>query len=193
MSNISISKASKCICALLITMATLKLIAHILLLFFGEKTTIGVMKMNIDLSLFSSYISYQTNHGWINIAQALEAENFNSLAILGSIELLPYLLIYFFLFKLFKFYQQGQIFTVANIACFKNIGKTLLGWIALNIFYPILVTLFIRFTGLSDSLALHLSLGSRELFLLVSGLVIYVMAWIMTIAIELQQEQELVV
>ncbi len=107
--------------------------------------------------------------------------------------LLPYLLIYFFLFKLFKYYQQGQIFTVANIACLKNIGKTLLAWIGLNIFYPVLVTLIIRFSGLSDSLAIYMNIGSTEFFYLVSGLVIYVMAWIMTMAIELKQEQELVV
>ncbi|MBL4942457.1 MAG: DUF2975 domain-containing protein [Colwellia sp.] len=188
-----ISKASKYICALLIAMATFQLTTHLLLLFFGEQTAIGLNKLTINFSFFSSYIAHQTSHNWLNISQALEAENFNSLAILGSMELLPYLLIYFFLFKLFKFYQQGQIFTVANIACFKNIGKTLLAWIGFSIFYPVLVTLFIRLSGLSDSLAIYISFGSREFFYLVSGLIIYVMAWIMTMAIELKQEQEFVI
>jgi len=174
-------------------MATFQLITHLLLLFFGEKTVIGFNKLTISFSFFSGHISHQVSQSWLNMAQALEAENFNSFAILGSIELLPYLLIYFFLFKLFKFYQQGQIFTVANITCFKNIGKTLLAWIGINIFYPVLVTFIIRLSGLSDNLAIHVSVGSRELFYLVSGLIIYVMAWIMSMAIELKQEQELVV
>ncbi|MFT5756299.1 MAG: hypothetical protein ACI9LM_001012 [Alteromonadaceae bacterium] len=188
-----ITKVSKYICALLITMATFQVLSHILLLCFGEQTTIGVHQFSIDFHFFSSHISHQFTYGWLDISQALEAENFNSLAILGSMSLLPNLLIYFFLFKLFKYYQQGEIFTVANIACFKNIGKTLLAWIGLNIFYPLLVTLIIRFTGLSEKFAMYINIGSSEFFYLVSGLVIYVMAWIMTMAIELKQEQELVV
>lgn len=188
-----ISKASKYICALLITMATFQVISHILLLCFGELTTVGVSQLSIDFHLFSSHISHQSTHGWTNISQALIAENFNALAILGTAELIPYLFIYYFLFRLFSYYQHGEIFTIPNITCLKNIGKTLLFWIVLNALYPVLVSLIIRFTGLSDKLSIYLNIGSSELFYLASGLVIYVMAWIMTMAIELKQEQELVV
>jgi hypothetical protein len=174
-------------------MATLQVISHTLLMFFGEQTEAGVSQLSINFQLFSSHISHQVTHGWVDIAKALEAENFNSIAILSSIELLPYLIIYYFLFKLFSYYQQGEIFTIANISCLKNIGKTLLAWIGISIFYPVLVTFFIRLTGLSDKLAIYVNVGSSELFYLVSGLVIYVMAWVMTIGIELKQEQELVV
>lgn len=188
-----ISLVSKYICVLLFTMAILQVASHILLLFYGELTTVETIKFSIDFHLFSSHISHEFTHGWLDISQALLAENFNALAILGTAELIPYLLIYFFLFKLFSYYQQGIIFTIASISCFKNIGKTLLFWIVLNIFYPVLVSLFIRFTGFSDKLAIYLNIGSVEILYLVSGLVIYVMAWIMAMAIELKQEQELVI
>lgn len=188
-----ISLISKYICALLLAMATLQVTSHILLLFFGEQNALGHNQLSIDFHFFSSHISHQFTHGWFEVSQALLAENFNALAILGTAELAPYLLIYFFLFKLFNYYQQGEIFTIANITCFKNIGKTLLFWIILNIFYPVIVSLFIRFTGFSDNLAIYLNVGSSEIMYFVSGLVIYVMAWVMTMAIELKQEQELVV
>ncbi len=190
MSNII--KASKFICAIFVIIATLQLSTHILLLCFSEQV-MGINQATLKFSFFSGHISHKITNSWQNLSQALESEGFNSLAILGTIELLPYFLIYFFLFKLFRLYQQGQIFTVANIACLKNIGKTLLAWIALNTFYPVVVTLFIRLSGLSDSLSIYMSIGSTELFYLLSGLVIYVNAWIMTIAIELKQEQELVI
>ncbi|GAA6171663.1 hypothetical protein NBRC116592_13330 [Colwellia sp. KU-HH00111] len=188
-----ISLVSKYICALLLALAILQVTSHALLLCFGELTTEGLSQLSIDFYLFSSHISHQFPHGWLDISQALMSENFNALAILGTAELIPYLLIYYFLFKLFSYYQRGQIFTVANIACLRNIGKTLLLWILLNAFYPVLVSLIIRFTGLSNKLAIYLNIGSSEIVYLISGLVIYVMAWVMTLAIELKQEQELVV
>ncbi len=132
-------------------------------------------------------------HNWQDIAKALEAENFNSLVILSSIELILYLLIYYFLFQLFSLYQHGQVFTQANSNCFKNIGKTLLAWIPINLFYPVLVTLFIRLTGLSEDLSIYMTLGSQEFICLLSGLIIYVMSWVMHDASKLQQEQEFVV
>lgn len=188
-----ISRVSTYICVLLFLLATLQVSSHLLLLFFGKLTTAGVNQFSINFHLFSSHISHEFTHGWFDIAHALIAENFNALAILGTAELIPYLFIYYFLIKLFRHYQQGEIFTVANIACLKNIGKTLLFWIFLNILYPVLVSVVIRFTGLSDKLAIYMNIGSTEIAYLVSGLVIYVMAWIMTIAIELKQDQELVI
>ena len=138
--------------------------------------------MNIDFS-----------GSWGDLADALASEGFNVLLILGSAELLPSLLIYFSLFKLFGLYQQGLVFTCANIQCIKNIGTVLLAWLALKLLYPVLVTLTLRFSGTSDTLALYVSFGSDELRLLLIGLVIYVIAWVMNEATSLHQEQELVI
>jgi len=187
-----ISTVSKYVRILLVTIASLQLMSHFLLVFFSEYK-MGLNQLTIDFTLFSSKISHQTNNSWQEVSQALEAEGFNSLVILGSMQLIPYLLIYLFLFKLFTLYQHGQVFTLANSNCFKNIALSLLAWIPINLLYPIVVTLFIRLTGLSESMAIHISLGSREFIYLLSGLIIYVMAWIMSDASKLHQEQELVI
>ena len=187
-----ISKASQCICALLLTIACLQVLTHLVLIFFSEFEA-GSEPLTANYTFLFAHLSHQVTSSWQNIAQALESEGFNSLIILSSMQLIPYLLIYFFLFKLFKLYQQGKIFTIDNSNCFKNIGKTLFAWIAINFLYPVVVTLFLRLTGLSDSLALHLSIGSKEFIYLLSGLIIYVMALVMIAANELHQEQELVI
>jgi hypothetical protein len=187
-----ISTASKYICALLVAIASFHLLTHILLVLFSEKT-MGVDQVTLNFSAFSGFLSHQMTASWQSIAQSLETEGFNSLIILSSIQLIPYLLIYFFLFKLFTLYQQGKVFTLANSHCFKNIARTLFAWIALNLFYPIVVTLFIRLTGLSSELAIYMSISSREFIYLLSGLIIYVMSWVMADACNLKKEQELVI
>ena len=63
----------------------------------------------------------------------------------------------------------------------------------MNIFYPVLVVLVLRFLGASDSLPIIINIGSTELGYFLSGAIIYVMAWIMKEALTLQQEQELVI
>ena len=73
------------------------------------------------------------------------------------------------------------------------LGKTLLFWVVLNICYPVIVTLFIRFTGLSDSLPIILNFGSTELKYLMIGGIIYVIAWIMHEGVLIKEQQELVI
>jgi len=128
-----------------------------------------------------------------DLAIALNNDGLNGLAILGTADILMYGLIYFFIFQLFSYYQQGQIFTLANINCIKNIGRCLLLWVLVSFIYPIIVVLVIRFTALSDTLPFMLSITSDDLIHLLSGLVIYVISWIMTEAMNLQHEQELVI
>lgn len=187
-----ISTASRWIQGLLILIAFSQISAHSILMvnnkYNEEQHQLNVGGDNIELLM-----SYETTNSWKMMALSLDAEGFNSLLILGTIQLLPYLFIYIFLFKLFSLYRQGEIFTLATSQCLKNVGKTLLAWIAINLLYPLLVTLVIRFGGWSDTLAIHVHLGTTELFYLLLGLIIYVMAWVMTQGIEMQQEQELII
>ena len=189
---IKIYKVSRCIQILLVVIAFRQVIAHGLLVIKGEYKQ-GYYQLSADSGFTSIIARHQVSNSWENITQALEVEGFNSLFILGTVELIPYLLIYFFLFKLFSHYYRGEIFTDMANQCLKNIGKTLIFWIGINIIYPVLVTLFIRFGGWSDSLAVYIGVGSTELYYLLLGLVIYVVAWVMTQGLKLQKEQELTI
>jgi len=187
-----IVKVSKIVRALVALYIIIQIGVYALLLMLGHNIE-GTYELSEEFSFFSSAMNVDFSGSWGDLANALTSEGFNVLLILGSAELLPSLLIYFSLFKLFGLYQQGLVFTSANIACIKNIGTVLLAWIALKLLYPVVVVLVIRFSGASDSLALYMSLGSDELRLLLIGLVIYVIAWVMNEATSLHQEQELVI
>jgi hypothetical protein len=187
-----ISKVSKIVRALVALFVVMQVFSFTFLLLFGVNNE-GTFELTDNFSFISSAVNIDFSGSWENLALALTDEGFNVLLILGSADLLPSLLIYWSLFKLFGLYQQGLVFTVANIQCIKNIGTVLLAWIALKLLYPIVVTLVLRFSGASDTLSLYISLGSDELRFLLIGLVIYVIAWIMSEATSLHQEQELVI
>lgn len=189
---VKISRLSKYIRYLILFLASLQLLAFILIVTNGVNTELG-QQVIVDFGLFNSNFHIEFSQSWQDIAQALKKENFNTTLILGSIELLPYLLIYFFLLRLFTCYQRGEIFTTKTIHCLKMLGKTLLFWVVLNICYPVIVTLFIRFTGLSDSLPIILNFGSTELKYLLIGGIIYVIAWIMHEGVLIKEQQELVI
>jgi hypothetical protein len=188
----SIRKVSKIVRALIALFILMQLVSYTLLLMFGNNVD-GTFELSDNSYIFSSAVNIDFSGSWENLAQALTAEGFNTFLILASADLLPSLLIYLSLFKLFGLYQQGLVFTAANIQCIKNIGTVLLAWVVLKLLYPLVVTLILRFSGASDTLALYMSLGSDELRLLLIGLIIYVIAWIMNEATSLHQEQELVI
>jgi len=187
-----ISKVSKFIKAWLLFLAALQLSVYLILFLFGT-TTGSASEVSLNYLGMSSSFNIEFSNTWQDIAQALAEDGFNAVVILGSVESIPYLLIYYFLYQLFSLYQQGVIFTEKNINYIKNVGLVLFAWIAMNIVYPVLVVLVLRLSGASDSLPIIVNIGSTELGYFLCGAIIYVIAWIMKEALTLQQEQELVI
>ena len=188
-----IAFVSKLVQILIVATATLHIAAYLSVIFFGEFQGTG-RHFSAHFGFMSPDFSIDFIKSWQHMALALEAETFNSAAILGLAKLIPYILNYYFIFRLFGLYKTGVIFTYANTRCLKYIGATLIGWIFLNLFYPLLVVLVIRFTDASQTInSVNFILGLQDLTYLLMGLVIYVIAWIMNEAIELKQQQELVI
>ncbi|NQZ20470.1 MAG: DUF2975 domain-containing protein [Colwellia sp.] len=187
-----IRKISKIVRALVALFIITQVGVYALLVISAENQD-GIYQLSEHSTYFSSAVNIDFSGSWGNIAQALTDEGFNALLILGSAELVPSLLIYLSLFKLFGLYQRGLVFTAENIQCIKNVGTVLLGWLVLKLFYPLLVSLALRLSGASDTLSIYMSVGSDELRYLLIGLVIYVIAWVMSEATSLHQEQELVI
>lgn len=188
----SIKRVSKFVRLLILFIAIIHIGGFILTMIFAEQST-----SFHQAEIIHNDATYSATAGITGtnkeLAKLLEGENFNSMAILGIADIVMYSLIYFFLFQLFSLYQQGKIFTKSNINCIKNIGRCLLFWVLISLIYPVLVVLFIRFTGLSETLPLQLAIGSTELIHFLCGAIITVIAWIMSEAQKLHQEQELVI
>lgn len=136
----NIRKISKVVRALVALFIVMQISVFSLLLLLGQNSE-GSYQFSESFTFISSAATIDFSGSWSDIAQALTDEGFNALLILGSAELVPSLLIYFSLFKLFGLYQRGLIFTTENIQCIKNIGTILLAWIALKLLYPLVVTL----------------------------------------------------
>jgi hypothetical protein len=185
-----ITQISKAVRLLLFLVATLYFGSFWLTVFLGSGSS---NEFSVDQGWSAFVVQTEVSGSWKGFAQALEQEGFNSLLILGTAELLPLAMVYLFVFRLFGLYQQGLIFTQRNINCFRNIGSWLLIWIVIKIFYPVLVTLILRFSGASDSLSIIVTISSVELNRLLIGLVIYAIGWVMAEANKLQHEQELVI
>lgn len=189
---VAFNKSCKLIKVLLTVVILSKVIFHAVLLGWGSLSDGGYV-LSQEFSLLSVLVNYSVTGTWQSLALDLQQEQFNFLAILGSAQLLPNVLICIFIFKLFSLFEQGKVFSVAHAKYLKYIGTTLFFWIVLNAIYPVLVTLSIRLLGLSDSLPLHLNISSTEFSYLLYGLIIYAMAAVMEQAILLKEEEELVI
>ena len=189
---LKISRISQYIRFLILFLAGLQLFSFLLVALLGENTGLG-QQVTLNFGLFYSYFNIDFNHAWQDFAINLQQEYFNTTLILGTAELMPYFLIYYFLWRLFSYYQRGEIFTVNTIYCLKMLGKTLLFWLLLNLMYPVLVAVTIRLSGLSDTLPILLNFGSIELTYLLIGSIVYVIAWVMQEGLLIQEQQELVI
>ncbi len=189
---IKFKKTCNLIKLLLVIVIMSKVVSHLVLLGWGTVNN-GHYVLSQEFGVLSVLVNYSVTGTWLSLAKELQAEQFNFLAILGSAQLLPNMLIYLFVFKLFSLFEQGKVFSLAHAKYLKYIGATLFGWIALNLLYPVFVTMSIRLIGLSDSLSLHLNISSTEFSYLLYGLIILAMAAVMKQAIMLKEEQELVI
>lgn len=78
---------------------------------------------------------------------------------------------------------------ISSVSKFIKILLLLVGIMQLSVY----VVLFLRFSGLSNSLPIIVNFGSTELRYLLLGLIIYVVSWVMSTGLALQQDQELVI
>lgn len=188
-----ISKVSKIVRIWLVLAIFFQVAIYAALLFFTEQNATN-FHISIDggFDVAGPFATPSGNES--DLGKALIEQDFNALALLGWVDVLIYCLLYFFLYRLFSLYQQGQIFTQSNIHQFKCLGYTMLAWVLIDLIYPNLLVLVLRLSGLApEPLPLELSVNSTDLKQLMIGLMIYVIGWVMTEAKTLQQEQELTI
>lgn len=187
-----ISLISRLVKGLVVLLALLQLLTFVILANSTSNTEAG-SSASFENGLGQSMVEVAFDGAWHDLAVALERNDLSSLWLLGTVEAIPYLFIYYFLYRLFSLYQNGTIFSQPNIRCVKAIGTTLLVWLFVSLFYPITLVLLLRLFNISDQLPFIFIIGSTEISYLISGLVIYVIAWIMQEALTLKSEQELVI
>ena len=178
---------SNVILALLFLTLTTLLITAVVLLLNGSDVLNFTQANGTHL-----WIGLEVTGSWKSTASTLTSNSFNAMTWLALPQMLPYIIVNLILIRLFMLYRKGLFFKLKNIQCFKWLGGLLLLQFIFVAFYPaLLVTLLNMFSG--SELKRAVVIQDTDIIGFIVGLIIYVIAWIMKQAQQLQQEQELVI
>lgn len=96
----------------------------------------------------------------------------------------------FYLAKLFRLYEELEVFSAKSVKCIRHLGYVLLiGQLAHPIYYG-LITLTVTIANPPGKRMISLALGTEEIKLMAIAAFVILISWIMDIGRKLQEEQE---
>ncbi|XPS84934.1 conserved uncharacterized protein, DUF2975 [Desulfosarcina variabilis str. Montpellier] len=99
----------------------------------------------------------------------------------------------FYLMRLFKLYEQGEIFKLNNVHCYKKLSRVLIWWFIAGILCRSLLTTALTLHHPPGQRMISFGLTSTDLTTLLVGLILMVIAWVMEEGRKLQEDQDLTV
>lgn len=103
------------------------------------------------------------------------------------------LIVLYCLIKLFRLYEQGEIFSINNVKYIRNIGYALLIGQLLNPIYQGLMGIVLTWNNPKGHRFAAISLDQTNLGILLVGLMVILISWIMTEGCRLREEQQLTI
>ena len=97
------------------------------------------------------------------------------------------------LIKLFKNYELGQIFTLANANYYRKLGYTLFALVIGRVIYSALISFIMTFQNVPGQRVAGLTFVGIDIISLITGGIIIIIAWVMQEAYKISHEQELVI
>ncbi len=94
------------------------------------------------------------------------------------------------LMRLFRLYEQGDIFRASNVRCFRNLARVLVGWFIVGVLHRSLLSMALTLHHPAGQRYITLELGSPDLTALFVGSVLAIIAWVMDEGRKLQEEQD---
>ena len=95
--------------------------------------------------------------------------------------------------ELFAYYKQGVIFTYRHVQCFRNIGRALLLWVACSMVYETVSTFLFSWGNPPGQRILMIGFSGADFTALIIGSLVLVIAWVMDVGRQLNEEQALTV
>jgi hypothetical protein len=103
------------------------------------------------------------------------------------------LVLFYFLIRLFKLYERGEIFTLANVRYIRNIGYTLLvSQLIIPLYQGLIGIVLTRQNPPGQHFAMF-GIGTDNLGVLFMSLLIILVSWIMAEGCRLREEQQLTI
>lgn len=104
-----------------------------------------------------------------------------------------YEFILYFLIRLFRLYSRGEIFSLLSVSYIKKVGYTLLIGQALEPLYQALQTANLSWGNGHGHRVIAISVSGTNIGIILFALLTILIAWIMTEACKLREEQQLTV
>lgn len=95
--------------------------------------------------------------------------------------------------RLFGLYRDGAYFGAGNVACFRQLGWTAIGWTIAKFAYGGLLSIVLTMNNGPGEQALSLSAGGPDVTALFAGVVLLVISWVMDEARQLDEDQAQIV
>jgi len=95
--------------------------------------------------------------------------------------------------RLFALYRKGIIFDAQNVACYRDLGKSLLCWAGAAFIQTPLLSMIITLPNPPGTRLFMLGIGSGELDCLFLGGLVLLISWVMDEGRRLDEEQALTV
>lgn len=96
----------------------------------------------------------------------------------------------YYLMRLFRLYERGEIFRPSNVRCFKILSRVMVWWFVIGIVHRSLLSVALTLHHPPGRRFITLELSSPDLTALLVGIVLAVIAWVMEEGCKLQEEQD---
>jgi hypothetical protein len=101
--------------------------------------------------------------------------------------------ILFFLIRLFKLYEKGEIFAKQNAKYIHNIALVMLIGQGVNFIYEALISLDMTFDNPAGKKVAVVTFGTCDIYNIITAVMLLVVSWIMLEAAKLQEEHKYIV
>jgi len=91
---------------------------------------------------------------------------------------------------LFRLYADAVMFSIDNVKYFRRLGYIFIAWVIANTIFTPLISLVMTYSNPAGERTLVAQFGIVDLFTLIAGGVILVIAWVMNEGGKLKDEQE---
>lgn len=103
------------------------------------------------------------------------------------------MLVLYFLIKLFKLYEKGEIFTLNSVNYFRNVGYMLLIGQVVNPFYDALLSAALTWDNPPGHRIAVVIFNGKNIGIILIALLVILISWVMAEACKLNEEQQLTV
>lgn len=95
--------------------------------------------------------------------------------------------------SLFLLYENGLIFTEANVQCFRSLGRTLIVWVAGDMVRNSLLSMVLTLDKPPGQRLITVGLGSADFTAVFVGIVVLIISWVMDEGRKIHEDQALIV